>query len=375
MGGDKSSSVAVVGAGIAGAACAAGLTASGIDVTVFDRSSHPGGRMASRRVDWPNADGTESSALLDHGTQQFEARHPRFRSVVGRAQHAGVVAEWAPRLHGRFTPAGREASFVALPDMPSLCRHLLAGARLRLGEPVSRLQRRGRQWHVCMVGGSTAGPFDRVVLAMPPVQAALLTAGLHDDWTDTLAAANMQSCWTFLAVTDDVDWPWDAAVPESGLLARVTRCDRKPGRQAPAGLATWVAHAQPDWSAERLECDAATIAADLRPALQSLLPCRARPLWHHVSAHRWRYAWPAEPLAGIAAGTDCLWDPDLGLGICGDYFANGSVEDAWRSGDELADTIAVSVEQTEGEVVSRFAEKDESVAQAPADALLHPVFS
>ena len=29
----------------------------------------------------------------------------------------------------------------------------------------------------------------------------------------------------------------------------------------------------------------------------------------------------------------------LGLGVCGDYLAGGDVEAAWRSGDELADTL------------------------------------
>ena len=43
--------IAVVGAGIAGIACARGLVAAGHEVVVLDRGKVPGGRMASRRFD------------------------------------------------------------------------------------------------------------------------------------------------------------------------------------------------------------------------------------------------------------------------------------------------------------------------------------
>ena len=44
-------------------------------------------------------------------------------------------------------------------------------------------------------------------------------------------------------------------------------------------------------------------------------------------------------------GRECWWDADRGLGVCGDFFNGGNVEAAWRSGDELADTVAAWLEQ------------------------------
>ena len=51
------------------------------------------------------------------------------------------------------------------------------------------------------------------------------------------------------------------------------------------------------------------------------------------STHRWRYARPDVNGAGP------LWDPGLGLGLCGDWLASPTVEGAWPSGIELGDKI------------------------------------
>lgn len=343
----SNSRVAVIGAGVAGAACAVGLQHGGLQVTLFDKSRGVGGRMATRRVVWTDAHGLEKSADVDHGAQCFSALHPRFRAVMARAVSLGCAASWQPRIHAAWPAVTERQGFVALPDMPALCQHLLSAVPVRLNQQVQSLRRDADGWYVCVTGGRETGPFDQVVLAMPPAQAAALLAGHHDGWAEALKAIRMQPCWTLMAVTDDIDWPWDAAEPESGPLSWVARNDRKPGRQAPDGTATWVAHATAAWSAVHLEEDPQAVAGALREALARQLACQptsGRLLrWHHSSAHRWRYAAPS---AAAPDGLEAWWNGELGLGVCGDYLGGGDVEAAWRSGDELADTMAAWLEQT-----------------------------
>ena len=227
-------------------------------------------------------------------------------------------------------------AFVAAPDMPALCRHILEGTALHLSQPVQRLHRGADGWHLMLATGGVAGPFDQVMLAMPAPQAALLLAGHCDDWADALAGVQMAACWTLMAVTDDVDWPWDAAVPDHGPLGWVGRNDRKPGRASVPGCATWVAHAAVDWTAAHLEDDPLQVQASLSAALRLLMPHDEPLQWHHAGVHRWRYAMATDAAADDG---DCWWDAGLGLGVCGDFFGDGTVESAWRSGDELADTV------------------------------------
>jgi predicted NAD/FAD-dependent oxidoreductase len=350
--------IAVIGAGISGAACAGALQRSGVDVTVFDKSRGVGGRMSTRRVLWTGADGTERACEFDHGAQHFTAQRPRFRAVLQRAERAGCVAPWQAWLHSTTPGVTGLHSHVAVPNMPALARHLLGGVPVRLERTVQRLQRGDDGWQVVMSGGEVAGPYHQVVLAMPPAQAAVLLAGHHDGWADTLSNVEMLPCWTLMAVTDELDWPWDAAEPPRSPLAWVARNDRKPGRASTPGSASWVAQATPAWSRDHADVEPRAVTALLQSALAKLLPRPAKGkalAWHHASVHRWRYAVPASAPAGTRDERDFWWDAELGLGVCGDFLGGGRVEGAWRSGDELADTLAAWLEKAEDEAEARAA--------------------
>ena len=343
--------VAVVGAGLAGAACAAGLHVAGVQVTSFEKSRNVGGRMSTRRASWPGESGAEHRAAFDHGAQCFHAVRPRFRATMKRAVAAGCAAEWQPVVHASRSNE-TERCFVPTPSMPALCTHLLAGASVRLNATVRRLQRTAEGlWYVATDSAPLAGPFQHVVVAMPPAQAAVLLAGHRDDWAAALIARRMDACWTLMAVTDDVDWPWDAAEPDRGPLAWVSRNDRVPGRALRPGLAVWTAHATADWSAAHLDDEPQAVRDKLLAALASQLPAATgatEPMrFHHAAVHRWRYAGPSFDCDDGFDSGEAWWDESLGLGVCGDWLGGGGVEAAWHSGDELADHMAASFERVE----------------------------
>lgn len=336
--------VAIIGAGVAGAGCAAGLKRAGFQVTLFEKAGDVGGRMATRQLRWSDADGSLCQTSIDHGAQHFGACTPRWRALLDRAVAAGRVAAWHPQVHTDWPGSFGGTRYVPLPGMPDLAAHLLGNMPVLLDRPVQALQRHPRGW-LLQVDGAPVGPFDQVVLAVPPRQAAVLLSGHHDRWAAELATLRMVPCWTLMAVTDEVDWPWDAAEPASGPLAWVARNDRKPGRPAPVGCAVWVAHATVAWSAAHLEEEPSEVAVALGDALQAQLPpaVPGQPLrWHHRTVHRWRYAVPAEARPLDAA--PYWWSAESGLGVCGDALGGGDVEGAWRSGDELADGMAADLE-------------------------------
>lgn len=337
--------VAIVGAGIAGAACAASLRDAGLAVTLFDKSRGVGGRMSTRRV---QAEGAEFQ--FDHGAQHIQARHPRFKAALRRAAQAGVLLPWQPRVHAAWPAPLRRESWVPAGQMPGLARHLISDATLHLEWPVTRLERTHAGWMVVGAEGRREGPFEHLVLALPPAQAAPLVAGHHDAWAEQLGAWPMLPCWTLMAATQAVDWPWDACEPDAGSspLAWLARNDRKPGRQAPAGQALWVAQASAAWSTQHLDASPAAVQTALSQALAALLPAGVKPQWAYRAVHRWRYAAPAAQAAGAGTSADpCWWDAGLGLAVCGDFLGGpsaGGVESAWRSGDEAADTLLAALD-------------------------------
>ena len=337
-----SARVAIIGAGIAGATCARFLADAGHSVQLFDKSRGTGGRMATRRVKWATNDGVVHKASFDHGAPGFTARSPDFARFVEQAQRDGLLSRWAPVVApGSYTPLDGAALWVPAPDMPSLCRALLAGAPVSAACTVDSLRRGPDGWCVESAGAIVAEGFSDVVVAIPPQQAAPLLQPHSPDWAHRAQALPMLPGWTLMGVTADPQAvpAWELAWPTQSPLSWIVRNDAKPGRERVPGLANWVVHATAPWSQTHLESPADEVQAVLQAALARWL---GRSLtWHYAAVHRWRYA--SVPRAGAsalaAATARCWWNAALGLGVCGDALGGAGVEGAWASGRALATAL------------------------------------
>lgn len=350
----------MIGAGIAGAACARTLTLAGHAVHVFDKSRGPGGRLATRRIEWVDRQGQACTTRLDHGAVGITARSAAFQAFVDQALHAGWLAEWVPSLAGGSLPAdGGDRLYVPAPDMPALCRRLLDGAAATWSFAVDSLHRGPLGWQVQAGGERHPLPFDAVVLALPPAQAAPLLSPHRRDWARHASVAPMQPCWTLMGVENveqgarETESVWDLARPATGPLAWVLRNDSRPGRARVSGQAHWVAHARAGWSRRHLEQPAAWIQQQMQTALAD---CLGRSIdWQHCVVHRWRYALPQAQ--SVAPAESCWWDGAQGLGVCGDFLGGCGVEGAWISAQSLCTALVRSASDV-GDVSTAFAAHD-----------------
>ncbi len=319
--------IAVIGAGIAGLSCASALQTAGLQVSVFDKSRGPAGRMSTKRGDdWQ----------CDHGAQYFTARDPDFRAEVGRWVDAGVAAPWAPRLQvlgdeSLHAPDPALERFVGLPRMTAPARFMATELDVRTQSTIVRIERRTDGWHLRSAKhGWLEQRFDAVLLAVPAPQAAPLL-GPGSELAALAAGAHMRGCWALmLRFATPVGLPFDAAFVNDGPLRWIARDSSKPGRGGPE---TWLLHASAEWSEAHLEQDADAVAADLLRAFTQF----GGPAPQAWSAHRWRYA-DTEP----ALEKGCAWQGGNGLGLCGDWLNGGKVEGAWRSGRLLARQVLQS---------------------------------
>ncbi len=304
--------VAVIGAGVAGLACARAL--AGHQVAVFDKGRGPGGRMSAKR--WA-VEGAE--LRVDLGAQYFTVRDPGFSAQVERLGRA--VARWRPRL-----PDGvGEGWFVGTPAMSALPRALADGLDVRTGVQVAPPEQDGDAWALRDSEGTALGRFDAVVVATPAEQAAALLAGAPA-LAEAARAARTAPCWSAALWMDGAGADFDAARDPSPNLGWLARHASRPGRDRSP---VWVAHASAAWTRANLERGAADVATEMGAMAAAVLGGRVR----HALAHRWRYAL-VEATAGPA------WDPELRAGACGDWCAGPRVELAWTAGDALGRAIA-----------------------------------
>jgi len=318
-------SVAIVGAGLAGLACAKALAAHGIPARLFDKGRAPGGRLATRRVE---AEGR--SFTFDHGAQYLTARGALFRATLD-------ALDAKPWLEGGMR--------VGVPRMSAIPRALSEGLDVTLGREVVEIGGTSGAWMLrhatprrpgVAPGDDLAdsGPFEAVVVATPAPQAATLLARPAPHLRQVVDLVRMAPCWTLMAAFPQrLDLP-DRMRPEGGEIGSAARDSSKPGRDA--GTESWVVQASPDWSRAHLELGEPAARAALLGAFGRLagqdLPT---PLF--AAAHRWRYALVEKPL-----GAPCLWDPARGIGAAGDWCIAARAEAAAESGMALAAVLAAA---------------------------------
>jgi renalase len=350
--------VAVVGAGIAGLACARALMQAGYQVIVYEKSRGAAGRMSTRRSE---DDG--HAWQCDHGAQYFTARDADFRAEVSRWQHAGAAAVWKPRLAVLGGSGGRAAGtasaggtasgesvaterFVGTPGMTAPARLLTDELDVRPTTTIQRLVRVvaapdfPHQWRLCSAEyGELTDVFDAVMLAVPAPQALALldaaatlsfgTGGVNVSvGADLRAAATavvMRPCWALMArFEQSVALPFDAAFVNQGPLRWLARDSSKPGRVGPE---TWSLHATAEWSQAHVQ----STPDDAMDTLLAAFGALGGSVPFACTAHRWLYADSARALQ-----QGCVYSAEDRLGLCGDWLAGGRVEGAWLSGRALA---------------------------------------
>lgn len=315
--------VVVVGAGIAGVACARRLDAAGLPVVVRDRARRAGGRMASR---------TLHGRVVDLGASYLTASEPAFADVVATWADRGLARPWTDTFHtgdGRTltgTTTGPER-WGAPGGLRSLVEDLARGLDVRPGRAVSavRLERDGPR-----VDGE---PVRAVVLAMPDPQAArLLETDDHLDVPGSVAAA-LDHTWSpalaLAAAWHEREWDVDGVFVDDERPDAALGWVADDGRRRGDGAAVLVAHSTGALAQAHLSEPEAAVPA-MVAALRHQLGIGRQPRWTYV--RHWSFAKPTAP----RDETFRLLDEAGRCGVCGDGWSQTpKVEAAWRSGDDL----------------------------------------
>lgn len=317
--------VLVIGAGVAGLACARTLADHGLNVTVLEKGRGVGGRLSTRR---------EGEWRFDHGAPQM---------VFADARTTPFVASW--EQDGRLAAIGD--AYTGRGAMSAWPKHLATDLTVRSGVQVTRLERREQSWLVEDQQGATHEA-DVVVLAIPAPQAvallrsAVTAADAAEQMAASLSRILMAPCWSTMVVFDA---PPPTRVTEAlshGQLTfatdeRVATCWQQSALPGRPTSEAWVVHSGAAWSTRELERTALDVAAEIAPLLREQLGITGNVV--HAASHRWRYARVHEGL-----DVTCCWNATLGLGAAGDFAqafpqAASDVERAWLSGVAMAGRV------------------------------------
>ena len=327
--------VAIIGAGLAGLTAARQCQAQGHHVTVYEKSRGVSGRMSTRQTELGG---------FDLGAQYFTASSDRFKKEIADWRKLEWVVPWDSKLvnldHGTISAAGNDTQrYVLVPGMSSLGKQLAHGLDVRLEQQVVALEAHGEQWILSVKTEevpvpASAGPFDAVIMAIPPEQATVLLKD-HVSFTKKVADTHLQPCWVLmLGFQHPLNLDYDGAWVSNSRLGWIARDTSKPDHRAGE---RWVCHATSAWSVEHLEDDHERAKEKLSKAFHEATGSPIQAI--HAVTHRWLYSQAGSPLA-----ESFLWDAKAKIGVCGDWFAaglegGGRVENAFLSGLGLAQEI------------------------------------
>lgn len=319
--------IAIIGAGLCGAAAAVKLMQAGHDVTVFDKGRSAGGRMSSKRTEL---------GYLDMGAQYFTARDAGFQQQVQLWLNTGCVQEWPCNTASLKSDGGsasvqaspdQQTRYIGTPSMQSPVKSLLADVPVITGCRIVRLQRVKAKWTVISEEGEHYRDFDDIVLTMPPVQTEQLLAQSDLSGLFVAPSSVLEPCWA-VAVRADAPAQGDAIFCEHPRLRFISHQQSKPGRQS-----CYILHFNATFSRDNLEQPADFWFDQARNILSDELGLDTA--IEPVVAHRWLYA--SQNAQWTPTGLVALAEQQIWIG--GDWSYGGRVENAYLSGQGLASAL------------------------------------
>lgn len=307
--------VVVVGAGLAGVACARELRSAGLGVRLLDRGHRPGGRMASRRL-WDRP--------TDLGASYLTASHPGFRAVVDDWAARGLAAPWTDTFSVLGEDGPRTTTGPVRWGAPGGLRSLVEDLAADLDVEQAELSDLSELSDLDASGSA-------IVLAMPDPQARRLCGdhpvarALDREWEPVIALAARwdHRTWDGVSPTGRFE---GAFVNDDPAVGWVADDGRRRGDDAPV----LVVHSTPELAAQHL-ADPAAAAPELVAATRRLMGRLDEPADVHV--HRWTFA---RPIGEREASYVLVDGPGGPVGVCGDGWGpRPRVEAAWLSGARL----------------------------------------
>ena len=316
--------IAIIGAGLSGLTAAINLDRTA-DITLFEKSRGAGGRICTRYVDSYN---------FDHGAQFFTARSAEFKQFLKPLIKSGVIDNWKARwievkdnrIINRQQWNDDLPRYVGVPSMSSIGKYLSKNLNIKLNTEVS-IEKSPKGWNIIGYDGEVFDHYDWVISAIPAEQSLKLLPDYFSHY-DALKQKKMFGCYSLmLGFNEALDLDWDAAQLTGTDVSWIAVNSSKPGRPDDYSL---LVHSTNDWAEEHLDDDMDAVKEYLCSQLAKIIGQNVYSA-QHIDLHRWRYANISKQDQNIL-----FIDSESKLAACGDWCQKGRIEEAFRSGFDLA---------------------------------------
>lgn len=362
--------VAIIGAGLAGLTCAQQLYQAGYRVVVVEKSRGVGGRVATRRL---------HNTRADHGLPCLQTQGKLSQQLIEILVQSGILQTWTDTIYelnvakpessvftrSLFRGIGGEQDvalqlntditcYIAPTGMTAVTKFLTTGLDIWLNHRVEAMTLTQEQtWHLtCDASDDIPKTLiaKSVVVAIPAPQALMLLEpiaemGLSPEFLNRLRSVEFNPCLSVIAgypvgTRHELPLPtWKAC----RLLndADLSWINLDSSKRSDNETSIFVLHSTAEFAQQYLDVQDLNPAGQrlLSRAAQLLIPALDIPAWFQV--HRWRYAFPSQPLHQDYLDAET----SLPLICCGDWCGGSLIESAMNSGLAAASQINGKLQQ------------------------------
>jgi renalase len=332
--------IAVIGAGISGLICAQQLRQAGYSVLVVEKSRGVGGRVATRRLE---------GTCADHGACYLSPKGELLSKFVDLLQSRQIIEVWTDTVYefsdagGISQPEKRSPRYTAPGGMSAIPKFLTLDLDILLNQRVIKVNSTTENsWCLTLESSDQQLTAKALVVAIPAPQAWDLLAPLGEnifniEFLNNLHSVEFNPCISVMAGYSPDSQPlphWQAVnFNDNADLAWIGFDSSK---RTQSKQPHFVLQSSANLAQQHLETqDLQTVGNYmLQKAAEHLeLPWLKNPEW--IQIHRWRYAFPLNPL-----NTNCLSaNTSAPLICCGDWCGGNFIEGAMLSGLTTAGEI------------------------------------
>lgn len=334
--------IGIIGAGISGLTAGRYLAEAGHEVTIFEKSSGFGGRMATRTA------GKDTGSKMDHGVSMFSVENPEFNEFVSELQQKGFVKKWGQDLsmyNGENlikqdpNPSDRP-HFTAINGMNTIGKYLSRYVDVKLNTKaggltyIGKTRTKKRPWMINFTSSKTFNA-DAVILALPAPQAYGILSTTIDE-TNTLKIVRIideihyRPAYSLMVGYGDQPTPqWEGVKCKKSTLDFISNetTKRENGQET-----SFVLHASELFTLKHIKSDEEIVIREMLSEFAEIEGGWVSvPDWKQL--HLWKYCRPRKVLNEPFLE---LEDRDSILALIGDYFKGDTLEDAYMSGYALA---------------------------------------
>ncbi|MEL6441779.1 MAG: FAD-dependent oxidoreductase [Cyanobacteria bacterium J06621_8] len=331
----NTSSCLVIGGGISGLIASHVLQRNGLDATILDKGRGIGGRLATRRVNFPE----HGQGIFDYGVQNFSATDTEFKKLVDIWIQDGLVVQWSNVIYtaeGNFQNS-EEILYRGVKSNRNIAKYLAKDLDIRTQTRIVDLQWSSGQWIANSHQGDSFQGDTLLVTAPVPQSLELLNNSdikIPLEMQTNLEKLAYHRCIAVLAFLDK-----PSQIPETGGL-RLDReplawigCNYKKGISPEAYAVTL--HASSEFSLANWDADRDIVAQQLIDVAQHWLGSKVV----KYQVHGWKFS---QPITSYGQPYAVLKKPGT-LVLAGDTFSSQkNLEGAVLSGLAAAEFIVDS---------------------------------